>query len=334
MMNKPILGILLGDAAGVGPEIVAKLCDADRLYCHCNPIIIGDIRVLNKAKELINGIFTTQVIKSIEEANWDLGVYYVLDQGDVNPEQIKMGENNVIAGKASANMLKVATELCQKKILDGFVFAPMNIIAINMAGFNYESESMLITKYLGLSKSSREVNMLDGLWIARVTSHIPIKYVCDRITKESILSTIDILDATVQLAEKKALVLGIAALNPHAGEMGVYGTEEKDVIIPAIEMANTKGIEASGPYAADTLFLKAFEGEFNAIVTMYHDQGQIALKMKGILYGVTLHANIPITVATCIHGIAYDIVGKGIASMDGLENAIRLVARIVLNKNE
>ncbi|NDL68749.1 PdxA family dehydrogenase [Anaerotalea alkaliphila] len=335
MDAQPKLGILLGDACGIGPEIIAKLCDRDRIYGHCRPVIIGDCRVFEEAKRLVDGRFAIRKIADVDEADWEWeeGEYPILDQGDVDPGEIVAGEPHAVSGRSMVRMIEVAMKLCREGKLDGFVYAPINTNTINMAGYSYESEAKLFSEVLQMEKLTKELNMLDGLWASRVTSHIPVKHICDFITPESVFDTIELLHDTVFEAEGVAPKIGVAALNPHAGEMGVFGSEEKTVIAPAIDLAKARNIEVSGPYSADILFIKAFEGDFDAIVTMYHDQGQIPIKLKGILYGVTLHTGMPFPVATSLHGAAYDKAGKGVASVDAVENAIRLVAQIALNKS-
>lgn len=325
--KKPVLGILLGDAAGVGPEIVSKVAANGFLEKFCKPVIIGDSRVLKMAMQKADVNLLFKIIEEIDEASWDKGIP-VLDQKNINPDEVAIGQVNVNCGKASAEMLITAVNLYKQGKIDGFSFAPLNKASMKMAGYKFESEQMLFAHYFNWTEPFGEVNVLDDLWTARVTSHIPIKEVSNNLTVESIMRAIKLADSTLKRAEVKNIHIAIAALNPHAGENGSCGREEIDVIVPAIEKAKSEGINVSGPYPADILFIKAFEGEFNVVIQMYHDQGQIAMKLKGFDKGITIAAGFPAPIVTASHGTAYDIAGKGIAKTTAFENAVKMTARI------
>lgn len=329
MDNKPVLGVVLGDACGVGPELIAGLCAKDKVYPYCNPIIIGDARILEKAQEVVKSNFEVRIIDQVEDAKFTPGVYNILDQKDLAPCDITVGEVCAASGKASGDMLIKALDLCKEGKLDGFVFAPLNKTALKAGGYELESENKLFGQYFGV-ESTCEVNILENLWTSRVTSHIPIKDVHENLTKDTILSAIHLLNNNLKLSGIENPVLGIAALNPHGGEGGTCGREEIEVIIPAMEQAKEEGLIVKGPYPADILFIKAFDGDFDGAVTMYHDQGQIALKLKGFQYGVTAHVNLPAGIATAAHGSAFDIAGKAIATTDAMENAIKVAADMAM----
>ncbi|NDL68747.1 PdxA family dehydrogenase [Anaerotalea alkaliphila] len=328
MNNKPILGILLGDACGVGPEIIAKLAENNRLYPYCRPVIIGDARILEQAMKITGSSFRVQPIDAVEEARWERGNYPVLDQKNVDPKDIEIGKVSRIAGKAAGDMLITAMDLCLVGELDGFAFAPLNKTSLKMGGHDFESENKLFAHHLKIDGISCEVNVLGNLWTSRVTSHIPVKDVSANLTVDSIQDAMRLIHKTMKLAKVEKPRIGVAALNPHGGEHGTCGTEEIDVIIPAIRQAKLEGLDVYGPYPSDILFVKAFEGIFDAAVTMYHDQGQIALKVKGFQYGVTFHANLPVAIATAAHGSAFDIAGKNLVTTDAMENAIKMAGAV------
>ncbi|MDF2502064.1 MAG: 4-hydroxythreonine-4-phosphate dehydrogenase [Anaerosporomusa subterranea] len=327
--EKPIIGIILGDAAGIGPEIVAKVAATDLFATCCRPVIIGDIRVLQQGMRVAKVTFPYKVIESMNEADWDKGLL-VLDQKNLNPEEIKVGEINPICGKASGDALILAINLYKAGKIDGFCFAPLNKAAMKLGGHEFESEHMLFAHHFNWTGPFGEVNVLDDLWTSRVTSHIPIKEVSAKLTVENIMRAIRLADQTLRRAGIGNAKLGIAALNPHGGENGLCGREEIDVIIPAMELARQENIDVVGPFPADILFIKAFNGDFDAAVTMYHDQGQIAMKLKGFEFGITVAAGLPAPIVTAAHGTAYDIAGKGIAKTGALENAVKMAARIAL----
>lgn len=328
MKNETRIGILLGDACGVGPELIAGLCKENKIKIYCEPIIIGDLRVFENAKKVVGGTFNIKSIDTVSEYVEEPNTYCILDQKNVNPDEIVVGQVSEIAGKASGDMLLTALDLCKKGELKGFAFAPLNKAAMKKGGHHFESENKMFGHYFGKYKETCEVNVLDDLWTSRVTSHVPVKDIVEHLTVESILEAIKIAHKTLQMAGKENPRLGIAALNPHGGENGTCGREEIEVILPAMEEATKLGIQVVGPYPADILFIKAFNKEFDAVVTMYHDQGQIALKLKGFQYGVTFHANLPVAIATAAHGSAFDIAGKCIATTDAMENAIKMVAKV------
>jgi 4-hydroxythreonine-4-phosphate dehydrogenase len=332
-MDKPILGILLGDAAGVGPEIVAKVAAKGVLNEQCYPVIIGDLRVLKLAMKIAQVDFPLDVIDDIACADWNKGIP-VLDQKNLNPEEITLGEVSQLCGKASGDMLVTAVNLYKEGKIHGFCFAPLNKGALKKAGFNYESEHYLFAHLFNWTEPFGEINVLNDLWTSRVTSHIPVKDISNKLTVETILRAMKLVGRTLKRAGKEDARIAVAALNPHAGENGLCGREELDVIMPAMEEAKNLGINAVGPYPSDILFIKAFEGEFDAVVTMYHDQGQIAMKLKGFEQGITIAGGLPAAIVTASHGTAYDIAGKGIAKTQAFENAVKMAARIALSDLE
>lgn len=330
MTNKPVLGILLGDSSGIGPEIVAKTA-ADGFLCgQCRPVIIGDNRILEQALKNLKLEAAHYCIDNIAAADWSKGIP-VLDQKDQDPAQIEMGQPSVACGQAVNNMIKLACELCLDGQIEGFCFAPFNKSAMIDAGCRFESEHHLMADIFGICGPFGEINMLDDLMTTRTTSHIPISAVSSHLTVDSILRAITLSDQTVKHSGIGNPRIGVAALNPHAGENGRCGREEIDVIGPAIKKANEMGIHAEGPFPSDILFIKAFNGDFDSVVTMYHDQGQIALKLKGFDRGVTVAGGQPYPIATCAHGTAYDIAGQGIAGTGAFENAVRITAKMAIH---
>ncbi len=330
MTNLPVLGILLGDATGVGPELVAKLAENNFYQEYCRPVIIGDLRVLRQAQASIGGKTAFVAIDDVHAADWTRGIP-VLDQKDQDPAKYEIGKADPYCGKAVNDMLKTAIALYQQGLIQGFCFAPFNKLAMIQGGCEFESEHHLMADLFHHTEPFGEINVLGDLWTTRTTSHIPIKGVSDALTVESILRAIRLANATLKNAGIEKPILGIAALNPHGGEGGHCGREEIDVIQPAMEQARAMGIVVDGPYPADILFIKAFRGDFNGVVTMYHDQGQIALKLRGFDQGITIAGGLPAPIVTCAHGTAYDIAGKGIASTSAFENAIKMCSQMAVH---
>lgn len=327
MSKKPILGLILGDAAGVGPEIIAKLASENFYYEYCKPIILGDARILKMGAKAMRVTVPMQIIFKVEDATWEDGIP-VLDQKNLDPDTITYGQLSVQNGKACLDLVKLAIDLFKEHKIDGFCFGPLNKSAMIQAGCQFESELHYMAHLLNYTEPFGEINVLDNVWTTRTTSHIPMKTVSDHLTEQSIMRAIRLAYSSLKNAGIENPRIGIAALNPHAGEHGVCGREELDVITPTIEKANEMGIDAKGPFPSDTLFIKAFAGDFDCVVTMYHDQGQIALKLKGFDQGITILGGLPAPVVTCGHGTAYDIAGNGIVKTSSFENAVKMASRM------
>lgn len=326
--KKPVLGILMGDSAGVGPELVAKLAVNDFYSGYCRPIIIGDVRIFENALKVVGGDAPHYVISQVSQADWSKGLP-ILDQHDQDPAQVKMGQLNLMCSVSVNKMLELAVNLCKSGDLEGFCFAPFNKNGMKLAGCPYESEHHVMAHLFGVAdKPFGEINVASGMWTTRTTSHIPIKDVSSSLSVEKIYRAITLCHTTLKMAGFENPRIGVAALNPHCGEGGKCGREEIDVIAPAIEKAKADGMNPTGPISSDILFHKAFNGEFDGVVTMYHDQGQIALKLKGFDGGITIAGGQPYPVVTCGHGTAYDIAGKNIVHTASFENAVKMASQM------
>lgn len=321
--KKPVIGILLGDSAGIGPELVAKAANQGILTADCYPVIIGDMRVLKMGMKAAASEFAAYAIDSIKEADWNKGIP-VLDQKNQNPDLITLGKADPYCGKAVFDMIALAVELSKTGEIDGFCYAPFNKEAIKLAGYNYESEHEIFVEFLNWTGISGEMNVSGKLWTSRTTSHIPVSEISRNITIKSVTGGVRLADQTLKRSGIENPRIAIAALNPHSGEHGLCGDEEVRVIIPAAEICSKEGINVKGVFPADTVFIKAFNGEFDAVVTMYHDQGQIALKLLKFDSAVTVGAGLPVPMTTPAHGTAYDIAGRGIAKIDSFRHALAL----------
>lgn len=325
---KPILGIFLGEAAGIGPEVIAKLVDEKKVYKYCRPILIGDSRVLALGQKIAGTHFPVTIIEKANDANWE-GPIPILDLKNFDPKDLKIGEVNPVSGKATGDTLVYSMDLLKEHAIDGFVFGPLNKQAFKRGGYHVEDEHQLFAECLDwMDKPHGILNVMDGLWTFRVTAHIPFKDVPKYITKENMLRSINLASMTMEKAGYNKPKIAIAALNPHAGEGGLCGTEEVDVLIPLVKELQEKGMNIVGPVSADTIFMHAFAGEYDAVITLYHDQGQIATKLKAFDTGVTVAGGLPYPVTTPEHGTAFDIAGKGIAKTKATEEAIRIAAQM------
>lgn len=328
MQNKPVVGILLGDAAGIGPELVARLIANGFLQEHCRPLLIGDRRVLERAFGIVGIQAPLTVVQDTAALSWEAGIP-LLDLGDQDPAQLPLGAPSPYSGLGDLHMLEAGCRLCQEGVIGGFVFAPFHKAAMRDAGCPFESEHHLMAHLFGVTGPFGEINVVDRLMSVRTTSHIPISQVSQNITVERVLRAIELGQVSAVQMGCARPRLALAALNPHCGENGLCGREELDILAPAIAAAKARGWDVSGPYSSDVLFLRAFAGDFDVVVTMYHDQGQIALKLKGFERGVTLAGGMPYPIATCAHGTALDLAGSGKASSSALEHAVTMVAQAV-----
>ena len=332
MTRKPVLGIMLGDPAGVGPEIIAKLIVNDFLNEVCKPLIIGDIRVLNRAFDTIGARKEVKVVTTFEEVTWEEDIIPILNRNNVDVDTVPFGQKTVIGGASCLDMLDIGVKLYKEKKIEGFCFGPFNKAGMKDAGCHFESEHHYLAHLLNHTLPFGEINVCENVWTTRTTSHIPIAEVSENLTERSIGRAVSLSNYSLKNAGIENPRIAIAALNPHAGEAGTCGREEVDIIEPLIKKLREEGVNVSGPYPSDILFIKAFAGEFDGIVTMYHDQGQIALKLRGFDQGITIAGGLEPPIVTCGHGTAYDIAGKNIVKTSAFENAVKMAVRMANTK--
>lgn len=324
----PVLGVFLGDASGCGPELVAKIAESGRLRAACRPLLVGDARVFAAAQRYTGTSVKTTPVSSPEEAAWDTDAIPLYDMQNLDPATFAVGEPCAACGKATVDGLTLAVQLCLKGVTDGVLYAPIHKQALGMASPDVKSEIDVFLKEMPGTGYHGEINILGNLWTTRVTSHIPLKDVSANLTKEGIAKAVEFGDGMLRRAGFAHPRLAVAALNPHAGENGHCGREEIDVIAPAVDAAAGRGIDVAGPFSADTVFDRAFNGEFDMVVTLYHDQGQIALKTKGFREGVTVAGGFPIPIVTPAHGTAFPTAGKGTADPGAILCALSVAARM------
>lgn len=328
--EKPRLAVTMGDAAGIGPEIVAKVAAKGYLEEIARPVIIGDKRVLEMGMKIAGVDFPYKTVVSIEDALKEDGLV-LLDTHSIDADQVVIGEVSAICGKEEGDLLVDCIRYCSEGLIEGFCFAPLNKAALKKGGYDFASEHEMFAHYYGIHEHFGEMNVLNGLWNIRVTSHIPLKDVCANITVPRIMDAVTLGFNTLKRAGIENPRVAMAAVNPHGGDGGTCGREELEVLIPAIEEAGKQGKVISGPYPSDTLFIRALRGDFDGVVTMYHDQGQIAIKLKGFEHTVTVSAGLPNAITTPAHGTAYDIAGKGLCITSTFEDAYRIAASMAVS---
>ena len=331
---KPRVGLLLGDPTGIGPELAAKLLAGFDVRAEADLIIIGDRRIFEMGRKIAGVSCSVHIVHRIEEIERGGQEIALLDFPGLSPQEFTVGQLSAKAGKSVLDVLTFALHLAQDGQIDAIVFAPFNKQAMRMGGSPFPDELHFMADRLGWKQHCSEINVLDHLWTSRVTSHVGLSRVSGLITKEAVYKAILLIDGALRLAGVQAPRLAVAALNPHGGEGGLFGREEIDYIVPAIDQARTNGIQAAGPFPADTIFLRAKAGLCDAIVSMYHDQGQIAMKLMGFERGVTVQGGLPIPITTPAHGTAFDIVGQGKANPQGLWQAFKIAARMAANTRQ
>lgn len=332
MSTLPRIGFMLGDVTGIGPEIAAKLLASGKPAACAQTIIIGDRRVLELGMRNAGVKFAYSVCKSIDDIQWPRKDYPLIDLGDTDPAKFPQGVSSDEAGKLAGDTLKFMIDLAVAGKLDGISFAPLNKGAMNRGGWKFNDEHQMFASLLKHSGFFGEMNVIDQFSTFRVTSHVALREAVNMISPERITAAVNLANDTLRAAGKASPRIGVAALNPHNGENGLFGDEEIRIIRPTVEKLKNSGIDCTGPISSDAIFLQALKGKFDGVVMMYHDQGQIATKLLGFNKGVTVTAGLPAVFTTPAHGTAYDIVGQGKADPGALEHAFTLAARMAAGR--
>jgi 4-hydroxythreonine-4-phosphate dehydrogenase len=328
--KRPIIGITMGDAAGIGPEIVNKALSHKEVYHICRPIVIGDAAVLVDAQKVARTHhLKIRSIKRVSDAVFTCGVIDVLDLHNINLQELKIGKPQAMTGKASFEYIKKAVELALKGNIDAITTAPISKEALYMAGYHYPGHTEILAELTG-SKEYAMMFIAGSLRVALVTTHISLRKVCDLIKKERVLTTIKLALETLQKLGISNPRIAVSGLNPHAGEGGLFGSEEVDEIKPAVDLARELGFSVVGPLPADTVFYRARKGEFDVVVAMYHDQGCIPIKLMAFEYGVNITVGLPIVRTSVDHGTAYQRAGLKLGTGDptSLIEAIKLASKL------
>ena len=334
MTALPVLGLMLGDATGIGPEQCARVLADRRLADAARLVVFGDSRVLAMGARDAGVELAWRACASPAEFDWTRPEVPIVDLRNLDPATLVRGAISAESGRITGETLKLMVEHALAGRLDGICFAPLNKAALHAGGWKFNDEHQLFAHLTGHQGFFGEMNVLDGKWMSRVTSHVSLRNALDKITPQRIDDALTLADATLRGAGFARPRIAVAALNPHGGEGGLFGREEIEIIAPAVAKAAARGIDCRGPFPADTVFIKGFGPDFDGVLTMYHDQGQIATKLKGFNRGVTVTGGLATVFATPAHGTAFDIVGKGVATTGALEQAVRLCARLATSRKK
>ena len=324
----------------MGPEIIAKSLTSKPIYDRCNPFVVGDARIIRDIVKLLGLPLKTNAFSGLADAVFEHGTIDVFDLKNFN-EKLVFGKVSAAAGQAAFESIEKVIELAMNKEIDATVTAPINKEAIHLAGKNFSGHTEIYAHYTGTKKYAMLL-VHENLRVIHVTTHVSLRQACDLVKKDRILEVTKLLyDACLNFGIPNPRI-GVAGLNPHSSDNGLFGWEEEKEIIPAIEVALEKGINVEGPIPADTMFAKAIGGQYDGCVAMYHDQGHIPFKLTGFKWnetkkrmdvnGVNITLGLPIIRVSVDHGTAFDVAGKGIASEEAMSLSIDYAIRMAENR--
>jgi len=338
MKQRPLLGISVGDPAGIGPEITAKALNLAAIYEVCRPLVVCDPRILDDAIRFSGLEVRTRSVASPSEGKYEFGVIDVLDMQNVDLKNFEYKKVAAMTGKASFEYIQKVIELALDGQLEATVTGPIHKEAINLAGFHYAGHTEI---YADLTQAKDCAMMLahEGFRVVHVSTHVALAEACRRVKKPRVLRVIQLGDDALKrlgIAEPR---IAVAGLNPHCGEGGLFGSEDAEEIAPAVAEARTEGINAVGPLPGDTVFSLMRGGRYDLVVAMYHDQGHIPTKLLGFQYdartdawsamaGINITLGLPIIRTSVDHGVAFDRAGEGRANEQSMIEAIQLAARL------
>jgi 4-hydroxythreonine-4-phosphate dehydrogenase len=332
--NVAVIGITMGDPTGVGPEIIVKVLSHKSTFRFCHPVVLGDRNILERAIKLLNAPLAVNEMETIAPENLQSGALNLVPLSAIPLDKAGYGNPTKACGEGMVTYIKEAVRLTSEDAIDAITTAPISKKALSDAGYPYPGHTELLAELTG---TRDYVMMLAGerLKVVLVTIHCSLQDVFHLLTTEKILKAISITHSTLKnfFGEKQPKI-AVAGLNPHAGEEGLFGSEEKTIIFPAIERARQSGINVEGPLPPDTLFYHAAQGRYAAVVSLYHDQGLIPLKLLHFEDGVNITLGLPIIRTSVDHGTAYDIAGTGKANPASLFNALKVAARMALLKEK
>ena len=342
MEHRPIIAITMGDPASIGPEIAVKALEKTELYEICRPLVVGDVGVFRQIVERLSLGVKIHPIEKVTDATFQPGEIDVLDLHNVDLDKLVFGEVSPMAGNAAFEAVKKVIELALAKEVDATVTGPINKKSINEAGHHFAGHTEIYAHYTGTSKYGMLL-VEDNLKVIHVSTHVSLRQACDLVKKDRVLAVIELLQNGLKQLGETNLRIGVAGLNPHAGDSGLFGTEDDQEILPAVLEARKRGYDVDGPVPPDTLFAKAATGAYGGVVAMYHDQGHIPFKLSGFSWnaakqrmdsvkGVNITMGLPIIRTSVDHGTAFEIAGKGIASPDAMVLAIEAAVQLSKNK--
>lgn len=324
---RPILGVTMGDASGAGPEIVVKALTQPHVRALCRPIVIGDILTFRQAAGILASDVPFRVIDCVTDANFDESVIEVLDLHNIDLKKLDYGKVQPMTGQAAYECIVKAVELALDREIEAIVTSAIHKESLNMAEHHFPGHTEILA-HLCEVKSFAMLLIAGNFRVSHVSTHVSLREAIERVKKNRILEVTRLTNEAVIRMGIKSPRLAVAGLNPHAGEGSLFGNEEELEIRPAVEAARTLGINLTGPIPPDTVFFRMKEGEFDAVVAMFHDQGHIPTKVIAFDKGVNVTLGLPIIRTSVDHGTVFDKAGKGTARPDSMIEALKLAAKL------
>jgi 4-hydroxythreonine-4-phosphate dehydrogenase len=324
-MSTPVVGITMGDAAGIGPEVIMKALADPEMYSICRPLVIGDAGILERANRVVHHSLRINTVEHPRDARFQVGTVDCIDLHLLRAD-LPFGQILAAAGDAAFRYVERAIQLASAGEIDAICTAPLNKEALHKGGHMYPGHTEILAELTGTQDFAMMLTA-KNLRVIHVTTHIGLIDAIEKITPERVYRVIKLADTTLRKAGFSNPSIAVCGINPHAGEHGLFGHgEDEQKVLPGVERAQADGINAQGPLPADTVFFRAGRGDFDAVVAMYHDQGHTPVKVLGLESGVNITVGLPIIRTSVDHGTAFDIAGKGIADADSLKEAIRQAA--------
>jgi 4-hydroxythreonine-4-phosphate dehydrogenase len=321
-MTQPLIAVTMGDPAGIGPEIIARAFDEGDFRKHNRTIVVGDAGILERAARLLDLALRANVVAEPEDARFEPGSVDVLSETEL-PEDLPFGELDARAGDAAFRYVEKATRLASAGRVAAIATAPLNKEAMHLAGHGYPGHTEILADLTGTDDYAMML-VTDELKVIHVSTHVSLKEAIDRAQPERELAVIRLADESLKKLGVRSPRVAVAGLNPHAGENGLFGKEDLEKIRPAVKAALEEGVDASGPWAPDTVMMRARQGYFDVVVVQYHDQGHIPIKLMGFDTGVNVTVGLPFFRTSVDHGTAFDIAGTGKADHASLKAALDL----------
>jgi 4-phospho-D-threonate 3-dehydrogenase / 4-phospho-D-erythronate 3-dehydrogenase len=331
MKHKPLIGITMGDAAGVGPEVVAKALLNQELIRTVWPLVIGDASVMARAVQLAGSSQKVHPLDNPLQFNYNPGYLNVLDLHNVSEANAVVGQINAGCGKAAVEYILKAAQMALDHQIEAMVTAPINKEATRLAGYGELGHLELLAHYTGV-KDYATMLVSENLRVVHLTTHYALKEALEKVKKDYIISRLQLTQRSFFEWGYPHPVIGVAALNPHGGEGGILGREEIEEIVPSVQLARAEGIDARGPYPADTIFNRALKGEFDVVLAMYHDQGHIPIKVHNVDKSISIALGLPFIRTSVDHGTAFDIAWQGKAEAVSLQEAIGAAVRLIIDR--
>lgn len=339
---RPIIGITMGDPAGIGPEIAIKALAKKEIYDNCIPVIIGDYEALNDANKFTNLNLNLNEIREISEAKGEFGTADFINMNFLAPGSWEYKKVSALAGKAAFGYVKKGIELALENKIHAVVTGPINKESINLAGYHYSGHTEIFADLTG-TKDYAMMLTSESLKVVHVTTHVSMRRACDLVTKDRVYKVINLADEAMKMMGIKKPRIAVAGLNAHSSENGLFGDEESKEIKPAVEKAQQDGIEVDGSVPPDTVFVKALAGQYDVVVAMYHDQGHIPIKLTGFkldlstnkytsMSGVNCTLGLPIIRTSVDHGTAFGKAGEGRANEESMIDAVNMAVMMARTK--